>query len=72
MAQLHDRRESEEPADEPDARMGFLDHLDELRARLIKSCIALGAGMGSPSSLSTGSPSSCWRRRLGSFRPAPS
>ena len=25
--------------------MGFLDHLDELRARLIKSCIALGAGM---------------------------
>jgi sec-independent protein translocase protein TatC len=25
--------------------MGFLQHLDELRTRLIKSCIALGAGM---------------------------
>jgi len=45
MAQLHNRVQSEEPEDEPDARMGFLDHLDELRARLIKSCIALGAGM---------------------------
>jgi sec-independent protein translocase protein TatC len=25
--------------------MGFLDHLDELRRRLIKSCIAIGVGM---------------------------
>jgi sec-independent protein translocase protein TatC len=25
--------------------MGFLEHLDELRTRLIRSCIALGAGM---------------------------
>lgn len=33
------------PDDEPDGRMGFLEHLDELRMRLIKSCIALGAGM---------------------------
>ena len=45
MAQLHNRLEPQEPEDEPEARMGFLDHLDELRARLIKSCIALGAGM---------------------------
>ena len=45
MVQLHNRVQSEEPADEADARMGFLDHLDELRTRLIKSCIALGAGM---------------------------
>ncbi len=25
--------------------MGFLDHLDELRMRIIRSCIAIGAGM---------------------------
>jgi sec-independent protein translocase protein TatC len=25
--------------------MGFLDHLDELRSRLIRSCLAIGAGM---------------------------
>ena len=25
--------------------MGFLDHLEELRARLIRSCLAIGAGM---------------------------
>jgi sec-independent protein translocase protein TatC len=45
MAQLHHRVQSQEPVDEPDSRMGFLEHLDELRTRLIKSCIALGAGM---------------------------
>ena len=28
-----------------DAKMGFLEHLDELRTRLIRACIALGAGM---------------------------
>src|SRR5262245_9705545 len=32
-------------ADADTARMGFLEHLDELRQRLIRSCIALGAGM---------------------------
>src|SRR6266852_3262391 len=36
--------------DEPDtdvreARMGFLEHLDELRTRIIRSCIAIGVGM---------------------------
>ncbi len=25
--------------------MGFLDHLDELRTRIIRSCLAIGAGM---------------------------
>lgn len=38
------------PADEPDdehreGRMGFLDHLDELRTRIIRSCIGIAAGM---------------------------
>jgi sec-independent protein translocase protein TatC len=28
-----------------DVRMGFLEHLDELRSRLIRACIALAAGM---------------------------
>jgi len=36
--------------DEPDndvreGRMGFLEHLDELRTRIIRSCIAIGVGM---------------------------
>jgi sec-independent protein translocase protein TatC len=31
--------------DAPDGRMGFLDHLDELRARIIRSCIAVAIGM---------------------------
>jgi sec-independent protein translocase protein TatC len=33
--------------DEPheEASMGFLDHLDELRKRIIQSCVAIGAGM---------------------------
>jgi len=32
--------------DEPGAgRMGFLDHLDELRKRLIRSCLAIAGGM---------------------------
>jgi len=29
----------------PDGRMGFLEHLDELRQRLIRACVALAAGM---------------------------
>ena len=34
-----------DPDGEGDGRMGFLDHLEELRARLIRSCLAIGAGM---------------------------
>jgi sec-independent protein translocase protein TatC len=34
-----------EPDDEGNGRMGFLDHLEELRARLIRSCLAIGVGM---------------------------
>jgi sec-independent protein translocase protein TatC len=39
------------PPDDPDrdrdaeGRMGFLEHLDELRKRIIRSCLAIGAGM---------------------------
>jgi sec-independent protein translocase protein TatC len=38
------------PAEEPDddlanGKMGFLEHLDELRTRLIRSCIAIAVGM---------------------------
>ena len=29
-----------------DGRMGFLEHLDELRTRIIRSCLAIAAGMG--------------------------
>ncbi len=36
----------EAPDDDPGAgKMGFLDHLDELRTRIIRSCIAIGVGM---------------------------
>ena len=34
-----------EPEDENGGTMGFLDHLEELRARLIRSCLAIAAGM---------------------------
>ncbi len=30
---------------EPNGSMGFLEHLDELRTRLIRSCVAVAAGM---------------------------
>jgi len=40
------RRESKRDQDDlHDGAMGFLDHLDELRRRLIRSCIAIGVGM---------------------------
>jgi sec-independent protein translocase protein TatC len=32
--------------EDPEARMSFLDHLEELRSRLLKSVIALAAGFG--------------------------
>jgi Sec-independent protein secretion pathway component TatC len=31
--------------DAAEGRMGFLEHLDELRTRIIRSCIAIGLGM---------------------------
>src|SRR6266487_5090858 len=31
--------------DTSDGKMGFLEHLDELRTRIIRSCIAIAAGM---------------------------
>lgn len=40
------RRPPEDPDDDRrEGTMGFLDHLDELRTRLIRSCLAIGAGM---------------------------
>lgn len=33
------------PQEAPDARMGFLEHLDELRSRIIRCLLALAAGM---------------------------
>ncbi len=71
MAQLHNRVQSEEPADDADARMGFLDHLDELRTRLIKSCIALGAGMVFAFFFVDRSRISSWTPLSASFRPTP-
>jgi sec-independent protein translocase protein TatC len=36
----------DEEREHGNAAMGFLDHLEELRSRLIRSCIAVAAGMG--------------------------
>jgi sec-independent protein translocase protein TatC len=41
----HKRTQVEDMDEDGGARMGFLDHLDELRMRLIRSCVAIGAGM---------------------------
>jgi hypothetical protein len=36
----------DEPCDgRGEGRMGFLEHLDELRTRIIRSCIAIAGGM---------------------------
>lgn len=44
-APLH-RLPADEHDDEPrEGRMGFLDHLDELRTRIIRSCVGVAAGM---------------------------
>ena len=39
------RRFDPDADDDTSGRMGFLDHLDELRTRLIRSAVAIGAGM---------------------------
>ena len=45
MTKAQYRLVSNAPDDADEGRMGFLEHLDELRQRLIRACIALGAGM---------------------------
>ena len=46
MAEAQYQVPAEEPDDEmANGRMGFLEHLDELRTRLIRSCIAIAVGM---------------------------
>ena len=39
------QRRSTPDGEQRQGQMGFLDHLDELRMRIIRSCIAIGAGM---------------------------
>ena len=51
-------------------RMGFLEHLDELRTRLIRSCLAIAAGMGIAFGFVNRIADLCWRRRFGCFLPA--
>lgn len=45
MAKAHGARSHISNDEEAGGTMGFLDHLDELRSRLIKSCVAIGIGM---------------------------
>src|SRR5262245_7357581 len=45
MTKPQHRLVSNAPDDDDEGRMGFLEHLDELRQRLIRASIALGAGM---------------------------
>jgi sec-independent protein translocase protein TatC len=46
MAEAHHRVPREESDDEvTNGKMGFLEHLDELRTRLIRSCLAIVVGM---------------------------
>jgi sec-independent protein translocase protein TatC len=40
------RRPDNDEADDPGGTMSFLAHLDDLRKRLIYSCVALVVGMG--------------------------
>jgi sec-independent protein translocase protein TatC len=44
-AAYHRLRPGARSEPEPDGRMGFLEHLDELRTRLIRCCLAIGIGM---------------------------
>jgi sec-independent protein translocase protein TatC len=46
MAEANFQLLPEEPdRNRGEGRMGFLEHLDELRTRIIRSCLAIGAGM---------------------------
>ena len=46
MTEAGSQRRAEEPDDDlREGRMGFLEHLDELRTRLIRACLAVAAGM---------------------------
>jgi sec-independent protein translocase protein TatC len=45
MVAARHQRPEETDNDSGDSRMGFLEHLEELRTRIIRSCIAIGAGM---------------------------
>src|SRR5205809_8142073 len=46
MADARQQIFPDEPdGDQGEGKMGFLEHLDELRTRIIRSCIAIAAGM---------------------------
>jgi len=46
MAEARQQILPDEPNDDQgEGKMGFLEHLDELRKRIIRSCLAIGAGM---------------------------
>jgi sec-independent protein translocase protein TatC len=45
MTALAKAPQPEEPDDRREGTMGFLDHLEELRARLIRACAAIAVGM---------------------------
>src|SRR5436305_5904434 len=46
MAKAHFQLPPEETEDDlREGKMGFLEHLDELRKRIIRSCVAIAAGM---------------------------
>ena len=45
MSKAHHAHTHTTNDEEQTGMMGFLDHLDELRSRLIKSCVAVGIGM---------------------------
>ena len=46
MPEAHSRLTPDESDEQiTNGRMGFLEHLDELRKRIIRSCIAIGVGM---------------------------
>jgi sec-independent protein translocase protein TatC len=46
MAEPQLRIVADDDSEGLNGRMGFLEHLDELRTRIIRSCLAIAAGMG--------------------------